>query len=153
MTALEDLGLEPVQVSVDAGATFLDAARRLVSSGLPSIAVVDGNGAAVGFFGEDELLRGIFPRYLGELRHTAFTRDDIGSLAEHLAEIGDQPVANHLRTPLVVDESSSATHLAELLLHHEVTAVALSRSGRFVGMITERDFCRALFSRCAPGGS
>lgn len=153
MTALEDLGLVPVDVAVDERTTFVEAARRLVSSGIPAIAVLGAEGRVRGFFGEDEFLRGVFPRYLGELRHTAFTRDDIGWLAEHLAEVGDQPVTDHLRAPLVVDESSSATHLAELLLHHEVTAVAVARDGRFVGMVTERDFCRALLARCAQGKS
>jgi CBS domain-containing protein len=148
VTPLGELGLEPVEVSVRTGATFLEAARELVASGLPVIPVLDDRGQVTGFFGEDEFLRGLFPRYLGELRHTAFTRDDLASLAEHFAEIEDQPVSAHLRTPLVVDEDSSATHLAELLLHHEVTAVALTRAGRFAGMVTERDLCDALLTRC-----
>jgi CBS domain-containing protein len=151
VTAVEDLALEPIDVSVALDATFLEAAERLVESGLPALAVVDGNRRVVGFFGEDELLRGVFPRYLGELRHTAFTMDDISSLADRLAEVGSQPVTDHLRQALVVDERSSATHLAELLLHHEVTAVALERDQRFAGMVTERDFCRKLLARCRIG--
>jgi CBS domain-containing protein len=148
--SLADLELELVDASVSVESTFLEAALRLTESGLPAIAVLDRERRVRGFFGEDEFLRGLFPRYLGELRHTAFTRDDIVALADHLENVAGQPVEQHLRKPIVVAADSSATHVAELLLHSDVTAVAVTRADRFAGMLTERDFCRALLRRCFP---
>ena len=122
-------------------------AVRLTDSGLSAIAVLDDDGRVAGLFGEDELLRGLFPGYLAELHHTSFTQDDLESLVSRLAEIGSAPVAGYLRAPLVVELETSATHIAELLLHSEVTVVAVVRKGVFAGMLSEAAFCRALLRR------
>lgn len=147
MSAIEDLGLQPVRASVAITATFGEAAGRLAESDLSAIAVLDQNERIVGLFGEDELLRGIFPAYLRELHHTAFVHDDSEGLVKRLAEIERAPVRDYLREPLVVDVATSATHVAELLLHSGVTVVALAREGRFAGMLSEAAFCRALLRR------
>ncbi len=124
MSAIEDLGLQPVRASVAITATFGEAAGRL------AIAVLDQNERIVGLFGEDELLRGIFPAYLRELHHTAFVHDDSEGLVKRLAEIERAPVRDYLREPLVVDVATSATHVAELLLHSGVTVVALASNAK-----------------------
>ena len=93
MSAIDELGLEPVPVSVPISATFAEAARRLTDSGLSAIAVLDDDGRVAGLFGEDELLRGLFPGYLAELHHTSFTQDDLEGLVSRLAEIASAPVA------------------------------------------------------------
>jgi CBS domain-containing protein len=148
VSLLRDLELEPSDAWVERSATFREATERLVESGLPYIAVLDEEHHVLGFFGENELLQGVFPRYLRELRHTAFTQDDLGWLAHHLGEVGEEPVEGYLHEPVIVDREASATHAAELLLHSDVTALAVAEDGRFVGMLNQRDFCRALLERC-----
>jgi CBS domain-containing protein len=150
MSALDDLGIEPKPESVAATATFGEAAERLLASGLPAIAVLDSDRRPVGLFGTDELLRGAFPRYLGELRHTAFTRDDPTRLAETLSLVSDRPVSDFAQSVVVVEDDTSATHLAEVFLHAETTAVAVTRAGRFVGMVASHEFCRAVLGLSAP---
>jgi len=147
VSAIDDLALEPLRISVPITATFLEAAQQLTDSGLSAIAVLGDDEEVAGLFGEDELLRGLFPGYLAELHHTSFIQDDLEGLVSRLAEIGSAPVRDHLRQPLVVDEATSATHIAELLLHSEVTVVAVVRDTEFVGMLSETAFCRALLRR------
>ena len=70
MAFVRDLAL--VSASVLRDATFAEAARVLSSSGLGAIAVLDTAGTVTGVFTSDDELRGLFPGYLAELRHTAF---------------------------------------------------------------------------------
>ncbi len=146
MPSLRDLDL--VDASVPRSATFAEAAKTLCASGLPELAVLDG-ASVVGMFGEDDLLAGLFPRYLRELRHTAFAGDDPSVLAAAADRAAADAVERHMRKPVTLAISSSATHAAEVFLHCEWGALAVVEEGRFVGMLSQLDFCRALVRRLA----
>ena len=76
------LGIELVPAAVHRGVTFREAAEALTVHPVSALAVLDDtNDRVVGVFGGDDLLRGLFPRYLEELHHTAFARDDPALLA------------------------------------------------------------------------
>ena len=94
MSVVRDLTL--VDTSVSHSATFRDAARELAASGLPAIAVLDSDGRVEGVFTQDDELRGLFPGYLGELRHTAFLDDDEERLVQRARAVRDDPVTDHL---------------------------------------------------------
>lgn len=138
------LGADLVPASVPAGATFLDAAVALTSHPVSAVAVLGPDGEVVGVFGAEELLRGLFPRYLAELRHTAFAQDDPALLARCAEQAGSQPVERHMKQPVTVDDDASATHVAERFLHCELDALPVVRDGRFVGMLGRSEFCRAV---------
>jgi CBS domain-containing protein len=137
-----------VDAAVPRTAPFRDAARVLAANEISAIAVLDEQRRVVGLFTDDDLLRGIFPGYLGELRHTAFLELDTAALAARLEKAGDNPVAAHMREPLVVEQGTSATHVAEVFLHCPWGALAVvDEERRFVGMVGQVEFCRAIMRR------
>ena len=136
--------IELVPSSVPRSASFLEAAEELVSHPVTTIAVLDEESRVIGLFGDADLLLGLFPRYLAELRHTAFAADDEGLLAERARAVALEPVERLMQAPIVLDEASSATHAAERFLHCEHGALPVTRAGRFVGMLGRAELCRAV---------
>ncbi len=145
MRTLPDIELVPA--SVARSATFLEAAEALTRHSVPTIAVVDDEDGVVGLFGGEDLLRGLFPGYLADLRHTAFASDDPGVLAERARAVSSQPVEKHMRKPVTVDADASAIHVAERFLHCDFGALAVVEEERFVGMLHRADFCRAVLTQ------
>jgi CBS domain-containing protein len=145
MKSLRDLSL--VDVSVPQTATFDDAAAVLRSETISTIAVLDDEGTVVGIFGEADLLRGLFPGYLAELHHTAFTEDDRALLARRADEVRNEAIAKHMHKPITVEADASAMHVAERFLHSAIGALPVVEKGKFVGMLGRADFCRAVLRR------
>ena len=139
MSVVRDLTL--VDTSVAHSATFRDAARELAASRLPAIAVLDAHGSVQGVFTQDAELRGLFPRYLGELRHTAFLDDDEERLVQHARAVRDEPVTDHLTPAPVLAGEHSRTHAAELFLHSGLAALPVVDGGTYVGMLDQRVLC------------
>jgi CBS domain-containing protein len=141
MTQLRDLPL--VDAAVSEQATFGDAVAELLAARLPAIAVVDGERRVVGLFAEGDLLRGLFPDNLGELRHTAFLADDDARLDARARRARDRPVREFARAvvPLAADESQ--THAAERFMHTGEYALPVVEGKRFVGMLSVSALCHA----------
>jgi CBS domain-containing protein len=150
VSTLRDIAL--VQASVPATATFGDAARALSEHRLPAIAVVE-DGRVVGLFTDVDLLRGLFPAYLGELRHTAFLDDDPGALAARAAECRREPITRHMRRDVeLLDVETSATHAAERFLHSPEAALPVVENGRYLGMLPRAEFAFAMLRRLTERG-
>ena len=139
--------LELVDAAVPVTATFSDAARTLCRTGVPAVAVLDDKRRVRGLFTQDDLVAALFPTYLDELRHTAFLDRHVDPLLERAREVGAEPVARHMRAPIVVEARSSAIHVAERFLHCEPGAIAVVEDDRFVGIVRQTDFCRLLLQR------
>jgi CBS domain-containing protein len=133
-----------VRVSVLNSATFLEAARALFGTGISAIAVVDEDRRVVGLFTDDDLLRGLFPGYLGDLYHTAFLREESAALAARLEETSGHPVEGYMREPMTVDIEAGALHVAERFLHSPSGVLAVLENERFVGMVDQVDFVETL---------
>jgi CBS domain-containing protein len=139
------LGIQLVPAAVRRDVTFREAAEALTAHPVSALAVLDErNGRVVGVFGGDDLLRGLFPRYLGELHPTAFARDDPALLERCAERAATEPVEGHMHEPVIIEHDSSATHVAEVFLHCELDALPVVRDGRFVGMLGRSEFCRAM---------
>jgi CBS domain-containing protein len=136
-----------VEASVPHTATFLEAARAFFGRGISAIAVVDAERRVVGLFTDDDLLRGLFPAYLGELHHTAFVREEPDALAARMEEARGKPVERFMREPIMVDIGASALHVAERFLHSPWGALAVVEDERFVGMVDEVDFVETLMTQ------
>jgi CBS domain-containing protein len=141
MSAVRDLPLAGVYVSDTA--TFGEASRALSASKLAAIAVVDSERRVIGVFTQDAQLRGLFPGYLGELRHTAFLGDDPERLAERALVVGGEPVMRYLTKAPSLDANESHTHAAELFLHHGLAALPVVEDGLFIGMLGQGALCDA----------
>src|ERR671923_566448 len=111
MPILRDMKLLPVSVQAHTG--FLEAARRLLTAHTSAIAVVDDAERVIGLFTDDDLLRGLFPRYLGELRHTAFLVEDGQALRASIEAVAAEPVSRYMRHPVTVEIDASAAHVVE----------------------------------------
>jgi CBS domain-containing protein len=135
-----------VQASVPATASFHEAASVLRESGLPAIAVVEDE-RVVGLFTDLDVLRGTFPAYLGDLRHTAFLSLDTETLAARATEVSAQPVSKFMRKPHELELETSSTHAAERFLHCEEGAIPVVEKGRFVGMLPRAEFALAMIRR------
>ena len=141
-----------VDAAVTESATFAEAAETLHKSTLPAIAILDDEQTVVGLFGAKEFIRGLFPTYLEELRHTASIPDDLPGLTKHVAEVSVEPVSEYMVEPRTVDiDTTSAIHIAEQLLHSDIRALAVLEDGRYIGMIGARRFCWLVYRSLAPG--
>jgi CBS-domain-containing membrane protein len=141
MSVVGDLPLAAASVSEQA--TFGEASRALSASRLAAIAVVDAEQRVRGVFTQDAQLRGLFPGYLAELRHTAFLDDDAERLAERARAVGAEPVALYLAKAPSLDVGESHTHAAELFLDHGLAALPVVENGRFLGMLGQGALCDA----------
>jgi CBS domain-containing protein len=150
VSTLRDIAL--VEVAVPETATFADAARTLSEHRLPAVAVVDDAGRVLGLFTDVDLLEGLFPPYLGELRHTAFLDDDPGALAARAAECRAEPVTKHMRTEIDrLEVETSLTHAAERFLHCAESALPVVDGHRFIGMLPRAEFAFAMLRRLTEG--
>jgi CBS domain-containing protein len=95
MAILRDMQL--LRVSVRPNTGFLEAARALLAAHSSAIAVVDSDERVIGMFTDDDLLRGLFPRYLGELRHTAFLVNEGQRLSASIDNAAGAPVSRYMR--------------------------------------------------------
>lgn len=141
--------IELVDASVARTASVLEAARVLLASGVSAIAVVDGDGRVVGLFTDDDVLRALLPGYVRELRHTAFLESEeaVDALAAGADKGSAEAVERHMREPVTVDLRTSAIHVAERFLHAPWGALAAVENDRFVGMVDQLEFVRALMRR------
>jgi CBS domain-containing protein len=145
ISTLHDIAL--VDASVDVSATFADAARALSASRLAALAVVD-EGRVVGLFTDEELLLGVSPRYLDELRHTAFLETELPSLRERAREVREEPVIKHMRKAVTIELEGSSMHAAERFVHCDEGALpVVDEDDRFVGMLSRTEFAHALLKR------
>lgn len=149
MAILRDMQLLPVSVRADTG--FAEAARALLAAHSSAIAVVDGDERVIGLFTDDDLLRGLFPRYLSELRHTAFLVDEGQPLSASIEAAAGEPVSRYMREAVTVEIDASAAHVVERFLHTPWGAIAVVETGRFVGIVGQLEFTERLIEQLDLG--
>jgi CBS domain-containing protein len=148
MTTLSRIDLVPAAVHLSA--TFRQAAEVLVSHPVTTIAVLDDEDRVAGLFGDEDVLQGVFPRYLKELRHTSFASGE-AHLEERTREVASEPVEKHMREPVTLDADASDLHAAERFLHCDFGALPVVEGDRFVGMLGRAELCRAVLARWGEG--
>jgi CBS domain-containing protein len=124
------------------------AARRVIEAGLPALPAVEPDGSFAGIFGEREFMKALFPGYVGELASAAMVSRSVDEAVERRADCAVQPIRRWLTTdPVVVEDDSSDTHLAELFIHHRVSIVPVATQGRVHALVTRSDFFAELVAR------
>lgn len=125
--------------------TIWEAAARIGESG-GGLPVVDEGGRLVGYLGESDLLRAICPGYLGQLADTEFFIRDLSAMARSARRGADDLVERHLSPePTVLHATDSATHAAELFLHHGVRSLpVVDDEGRVIGVLRIGDLISSL---------
>ena len=124
------------------------AVRRVVESELPALPVVDDDERFKGIFGEREFMEALFPGYLKTLKGAAFLTRTLDEAIDKRESCRIEAVGTHMLTEHVeVGPDYSDAHIAEVFLHHRVLVVPIVDDRRVVGLITRRDFFRALAQR------
>jgi len=125
------------------------AVRHLLDARVSALPVAGRDGRLAGVFGEREFITAIFPGYLGELKSAHFIRRALDDELKRRRVCLDDPVARHAFTEHVgVGADFSDAELAETFLHHRVSVIpVLDDDRRVMGIITRRDFFRALAER------
>lgn len=149
MTLLREISLIPASVRQDT--PFLEAARILLGAHTSALAVVDADRHVIGSFTDDDLLRGLFPRYLGELHHTAFLVDSADVLQASIEACAAEPVSRYMRDAETVDIDAAPAHVVERFLHTPWGALAVVEGDRFVGMVGQLEFTERLLGRLELG--
>jgi len=128
------------------------AVRRLLDSAIPALPVVDDHGRYLGIFGEREFMSALFPGYLDQLQGAAFLSRSIDDALEKRDACRHEEVGRYLNTEHVdVGADYSDTQVAEIFLHHRVLIIPVVQDGRVLGVITRRDFFRAVAARFLEG--
>ena len=129
-------------------ATVTDAVRQVLDADLPALPVVDEKGRFVGIFGEREFMGAFFPGYLDTLGYAGFVPKRLEDVLERRGQCTTELVRKHMNTEHVdAPADASDVQLAETFLHHRVLIIPVTDGGRVTGVITRRDFFRALAER------
>jgi CBS domain-containing protein len=125
-----------------------EGVRRLHESGLPALPVADERGQFAGIFGEREFMEALFPGYLKELRSAGFVPRSMEDALEKRSGCRHEPVGKYMNTEHIdVGPDYSDAQVAEIFLHHRVLVVPVVDEGRLQGLLTRKDFFRALAER------
>jgi CBS domain-containing protein len=128
--------------------TVVDAVRQILDCDLPALPVVDADDRYVGIFGEREFMGAFFPGYLDTLKFAGFVSKNLEDVLERRSQCTSEPVAKHMNTEHVdVPVDASDVQLAETFLHHRVLLIPVTADRHVVGVITRREFFRALAER------
>ncbi len=137
---------EPPVVRVDD--TVATAVRAILDAELPAVPVVEQDGTLAGVFGEREFMEALFPRYFSQLKSAGFLPKVLDDALEKKAACVQEHVGDHMFTEHVdVPSDASDGHIAETFFHHRVLLLPVVDGGQVVGVITRRDFFRALAER------
>ena len=129
-------------------ATVTEAVRQILDADLPALPVVDEDEKLVGIFGEREFMGAFFPGYLDTLGYAGFVPKRLEDVLDRRGGCTADPVSDHMNTEHVdVPSDASDVQLAEVFLHHRVLLIPVTENRRVVGVITRRDFFRALAER------
>ena len=110
--------------------------------------VVEHDGSLAGVFGEREFMEALFPRYFSQLKSAGFLPKVLDDALEKKAACVRERVGDHMFTEHVdVPANASDGHIAETFFHHRVLLLPVVDGGQVVGVITRRDFFRALAER------
>jgi CBS domain-containing protein len=124
------------------------AVRRVLDSDAPALPVLDARERYAGIFGEREFMEALFPGYLKQLRHAAFVDRSLNDALERRDSCRTEPIGRYMNTEHVdVGPDFSDLQIAEIFLHHRVLIVPIVAHGRLQGILTRRDFFRAVAER------
>jgi CBS domain-containing protein len=125
----------------------------VLESNLPALPVVDEDERFAGIFGEREFMEAVFPGYVKTLKHAAFLPRSLDDALERRESCRTEPVGRYMNTEHVdVGPDYSDVQVAEIFLHHRVLVVPVVAEGRVEGILTRRDFFRAVAERFITGG-
>jgi len=129
-------------MSINAGATVLEAARLLVNARVSAMPVIDGQGFMVGILSEVDVIR-----QTGGVAPTDLSEDERAGAAKTLAEAKSRRVADIMtRDVVTAGEDTPLREIADLFLKHGIKRVPILRDRSVVGIVSRIDLLQALIS-------
>jgi CBS domain-containing protein len=139
--------MTPSVISINADATVLQAARRMLENHISGLPVVDRDGALVGVVTEGDFLR---RGELGTERKRPKWLEFLvgpGRLAKEYTQASGRKVSEVMTAdPLTVDENDSLESVVKLMERRRVKRVPVMRYGKMVGILSRANLVRALVS-------
>ena len=128
--------------------TVREAVAKALEAQLPALPVVDDQDRFMGVFGEREFMEALFPGYVSKLRGAGFVTRSMEDVLEKRQTCAIEKVGQYMNSEHVdVGSDFSDMQIAEVFLHHRVLIVPVIEDGRVIGVVTRRDFFRALAER------
>ena len=127
-------------ITVNAGASVLEAARLLVNAQVSAMLVIDDHGVMVGILSEADVIRhtgGVAPTELSDLSQAMRAMDNARS--RRVADVMTKSV-------VTATEDTTLHDVAELMMRHGIKRVPVLRGHSVVGMVSRVDLVQALIS-------
>ena len=144
MIAREMMSGPPVTVGPED--SIADVARKMLSSNVSCIPVVDPDSRVVGILTHTDF--GLHPKFR-PLAHNVYSLLGAATTPAHIAEVSKQvgrkkvrDVMHHLVT--TVDVETSIERVVELMLNRGIHRVPVTEDGKLVGVITRHDFLKLI---------
>lgn len=120
------------------------ARRNGSSSGVKALMVIDGQTMVVGIVSMGDILKAVFPPYMGAAELGDFTWD--GMVEDMARKVGGRKVSEIMtRKVISVSEDAPLMECIDHMLKHGVKRLpVLDREGRVAGIIYERDMFYAI---------
>ncbi len=144
MNAREIMSAPPV--TIEQGASVRDAARKMLSTNVSCLPVVDPERRVVGILTHTDF--GLHPKYRPML-HNVYLMLGTATTPAHIAEVskqvGSKTVREVMHHPVsTVDVETSIQRVVELMLNREIHRVPVTEDGQLVGVITRHDFLKLI---------
>ncbi|MCQ2380626.1 MAG: CBS domain-containing protein, partial [Victivallaceae bacterium] len=124
--------------------TLKYAIELLFKSNVSTLVVLDENNNLLGALSPCDLLKFCLPEHL-------LWTEDLGPLVEFtqftevLEKASDTKVGDAMNTIVTAEVNVPAVQLAKTFIMEQVREIAITDSGKFVGMVEINDFCSHLF--------
>jgi CBS domain-containing protein len=141
-------------VTIDAGATLLEAVTLLINSRESALPVVDQEHALVGILSELDMIRHVMGSDAGKLASFQSQLEKGGELDAAYSEALKGSVTAIMTTPVITaNEDSELKVIADLMLAHQVQRIPILRGTSMVAVVRRTDLMKALLSRPASGAA
>ena len=127
-------------ITVNGGASVLEAARLLINAQVSAVLVTDDHGVMVGMLSEADVIRhtgGVAPTELSNLAQAVTAMDKARS--RRVDDVMTKSV-------VTATEDTTLHDIAELMMRHGIKCVPILRGNLVVGMVSRIDLVQALIS-------
>jgi len=147
--------LKPETTLKEAANILRTAKRDEERCGVKGLPVLDAAGKMIGFLSMGDILKAVFPSYMGLMNLGDFTWD--GMVEDMAKKAGNKKVSDMMtREVISVEEDSSLMECVDHMLKHNVKRLpVMGRDGKIAGILYERDvffaITRAMLDENAGG--
>ncbi|MFH1541471.1 MAG: CBS domain-containing protein [bacterium] len=131
--------------SVAENAPLVEVAEVLSLRSLSGIPVVNDKNELVGFISEKDIISSIFPERVKIENTDVIGFSNLSQVVKKLGRVGQAMVKDYMsKTIYSAKEEDTASDVAELMMHKDLTRVPVVRNKRLVGIIDRASLSRIL---------